>query len=400
MSQLKWFSWRTGRVKGQVSQEGVMQATCSSLITLQKWQQAIEVEQVKPLPPLVKKRSAHLRACHQWLHDWHQLIESGFDHQTAFHTMLNHAQTQEECTLNQVCIEQVEGGHPIADGLLRTFFAKEQYTIQQVHFAELSGSLETTLANLTKAYEVALKELSSLKNSLVYPLSVFGLSILLIAGLKLFIFPRFARLYSQAGAELPQLTRWILNPSQFITAHDIALMLLIFVVIIVGVIYGRLIFAHSLTLKNYLWNRSSGLGLLFLKYTRQELQVLQRCLDQGLSLKDIAINIQLNTHCPLRANIWAQNLNNIGKGKAVITLFDNLKLSKNQLSTLAIGVQTGHLSKQMNQVVTQLDALANNRRQRILKTVPHLLLALMSLLTGVLMAAMYLPLFQLGLTVG
>ncbi|RTE86307.1 MULTISPECIES: type II secretion system F family protein [Gammaproteobacteria] len=394
MRTLKWLKWRTA------DHSGVRLAESKSLLIIELWQQEHHVKSVRTLPDLKKTKSVYLRACWRWFHGWHQLVASGFDHHAALHSLLMHGTTQQECQLSHSCIQQVEQGRPLSQGLLRSFLAKDTHVIRQIQFAEQSGSLEAVLKDIADDFEHQLYSYQQLKKSMAYPVMVLILGVMLILGLKFFIFPRFANLYAQTGAELPGLTRVILNPSDFYTLQDLAVITLIASSLYLLLNGALRLWKNSFYLKSKIWQLSNALSPMFLKATAIELGLMLKGLEQNMPIQDICRTLSTHSKCTLRTYLWLTALQFVHRGQPIERIFQLLRLPERFTAMITIGTQSGRLTQQLRLVVHQLESTQQQRQQHLLQVIPHIMLSIMSLITAGLMAALYLPLFQLGQTVG
>jgi type IV pilus assembly protein PilC len=84
--------------------------------------------------------------------------------------------------------------------------------------AELSGRLDTVLAQLARYLERDLEARRRIKQALIYPSVVAAMSLVTIIVLAGFVLPRFKEFFASLGANLPLPTRILLSVTDFITA--------------------------------------------------------------------------------------------------------------------------------------------------------------------------------------
>ncbi|MEV6416487.1 type II secretion system F family protein [Kribbella sp. NPDC051718] len=91
--------------------------------------------------------------------------------------------------------------------------------------AESSGRLDTVLAQLARYLERDLEARRRIKQALIYPSVVAGMSLVTMIVLAGFVLPRFKEFFDSLGAELPLPTRILMGITDFLTQFWWALMI-------------------------------------------------------------------------------------------------------------------------------------------------------------------------------
>lgn len=91
--------------------------------------------------------------------------------------------------------------------------------------AELSGRLDTVLAQLARYLERDLEARRRIKQALIYPSVVAGMSMVTMVVLAGFVLPKFKEFFASLGADLPLPTRILLGITDFLTQWWWALMI-------------------------------------------------------------------------------------------------------------------------------------------------------------------------------
>ncbi len=74
---------------------------------------------------------------------------------------------------------------------------------------EVGGFLDAVLLQLAENFEAEVKLRSKVKSAMTYPVVVFVMAILAVAGMLIFIVPIFAKMFHDMGATLPAPTRFL-----------------------------------------------------------------------------------------------------------------------------------------------------------------------------------------------
>ncbi|WP_328991819.1 type II secretion system F family protein [Kribbella sp. NBC_01245] len=135
-------------------------------------------------------------------------------------------------------------GEKLSDCLDRHPRVFPEYYRGILRSAELSGRLDTVLAQLAAYLERDLEARRKIKQALIYPSVVAGMSLVTMIVLAGFVLPRFKDFFAGLGADLPLPTRILLGFTDFLTTWWWALMagtglVVLVLAVVIGTIPGR-----------------------------------------------------------------------------------------------------------------------------------------------------------------
>ncbi len=102
-----------------------------------------------------------------------------------------------------------------------------------VKAGEIGGVLDDTLMRLADTLESQVELRAKIKSAMMYPVAVFGLVVMIVAAMLMFIVPMFEELYADLGGDLPAPTRMLLAISAIVTSYWY-----IIIVVAFGLIFG------------------------------------------------------------------------------------------------------------------------------------------------------------------
>jgi type IV pilus assembly protein PilC len=79
--------------------------------------------------------------------------------------------------------------------------------VNMVRAGEVGGFLDQVLLQIAANFEAEVKLRAKVKSAMTYPVVVFAIALLAVAGMLLFIVPVFAKMFDDLGAELPAPTQ-------------------------------------------------------------------------------------------------------------------------------------------------------------------------------------------------
>jgi type IV pilus assembly protein PilC len=128
------------------------------------------------------------------------------------------AQQTENKTLAKVINEtrlEVEAGATYADALRKHNKVFDDLYVNMVAAGEAGGILDVIQQRLAKHMEKTIRLKKKIKGAMVYPASIIGVAVVVMAVLMVFVIPVFAKMFSDFGGTLPGPTRLVLGASDF-----------------------------------------------------------------------------------------------------------------------------------------------------------------------------------------
>ena len=101
----------------------------------------------------------------------------------------------------------VESGQALSTAMARHPAVFPPLMINMIRAGEVGGFLDAVLLQIATNYEAEVRLRGKIKSAMTYPVVVFVIAILAVAGMLLFIVPIFAKMFADLGGELPAPTR-------------------------------------------------------------------------------------------------------------------------------------------------------------------------------------------------
>ena len=117
--------------------------------------------------------------------------------------------------LGQVRTE-VEAGASLSGALAKHPKVFTTLYVSMVKSGEMAGTLDSTLVRMAETLEkdVALRQ--KIKSAMTYPVAIFGMVVMIVTAMLLFVVPMFENLYSDLGGTLPLPTRVLMGVSEIV----------------------------------------------------------------------------------------------------------------------------------------------------------------------------------------
>jgi type IV pilus assembly protein PilC len=108
----------------------------------------------------------------------------------------------------------VEAGSALSDALARRPEVFPPLFIYLLRAGEVGGFLDKSLASVAQTFEADVKLRSAIKSALTYPVIVLIMAVLAVIGMLVFIVPVFQKMFADLGGELPAPTQVLVVLSQ------------------------------------------------------------------------------------------------------------------------------------------------------------------------------------------
>ena len=129
--------------------------------------------------------------------------------------------------------------------MLSESFAKYPKTFpvffrNMVEIGETSGKLDLIFERLADYYEKEAKTKRKIKSALSYPIFLLIIAFAALAVIAVFVMPNFSSMFDQFGADLPGISKAVINVSTFIQDNILNIILYVFLIIVIFILLGKL----------------------------------------------------------------------------------------------------------------------------------------------------------------
>jgi len=291
----------------------------------------------------------------------------------------------------------VESGTALADALGKHPLYFDDLFCNLVHAGEQAGILETLLDKIAVYKEKVEAIKGKIKKALFYPAAVVVVAFIITAILLIFVIPQFESMFSGFGADLPALTLFVVKLSKLFTA--------------------------------YWWAIFGGLGVIayILMQLKRRSKTFNELLDRYI-LKvpifgEIVTKATIARFARTLATMFAAGMplvealetvadacGNSVYGKAIMQMRDevatgtqmNVSMKQSGLfpnmvvQMLAIGEETGAVDTMLSKVADFYEEEVDNMVDGLSSLLEPMIMAILGVLIGGLVIAMYLPIFKMG----
>jgi len=265
---------------------------------------------------------------------------------------------------------------------------------------EQSGSLDVMLTRLADFLEKIVKLRAQVKQAMVYPTSVLTFSLLVVIFMMWKVVPVFAGIFTELGADLPGLTAVILAFSGFVQKNILFLFLGI-VALFLGVKYAKQTHGGRKVFDKILLNLPLFGGLLLKVGLSRITRTLSTLIAGGVPMLEcLKITSSTSGNVILEDQvIQARTL--VSEGSSLTDAFKDVgRFPFMFVQLMGVGEATGTLDEMLSKLADFYDDEVESAVATMLSVLEPLLLIFVGGMVGLIVIAMYLPIFSLMQQIG
>lgn len=291
----------------------------------------------------------------------------------------------------------VEGGSNLADSLRKHPLYFDDLVCNLVEAGEAAGVLDTLLDKIATYKEKTEALKSKIKKAMFYPTAVMVVAFIVTAILLIFVVPQFESLFKNFGADLPAFTQMVVNMSRFMQDY--------WYLVFGGVgaaIYG-ILQAKKRSRKFNHWLDRTVLKLPVIgdimtkaaiaRYAR----TLSTMFAAGVPLVEALESVSGATGNIVYSDAVLRMRDQVATGQQLQLSMTQTGLFPNMVvQMVAIGEESGSLDQMLGKVADFYEREVDDAVDGLSSLLEPLIMAILGVLVGGLVVAMYLPIFKMG----
>lgn len=294
----------------------------------------------------------------------------------------------------------IEGGTSLHESLAKHPLYFDDLFVNLVEAGEQAGALESLLDKIATYKEKTEALKKKVKKALFYPTAVLVVAVIVTVILLIFVIPQFESLFQGFGADLPAFTRMVIDLSKFVQEKG-----LFIAMVLGGAGYG---FAYAKKRNKKMREMLDRIALkmpiigpilnkaAIARYSR----TLSTMFAAGVPLVEALESVAGATGNIVYENAVLKMKDEVSTGQRLQRAMENTGLFPNMVNQMiAVGEESGSLDEMSSKVATFYEAEVDNAVDAMSSLLEPLIMAILGVLVGGLVIAMYLPIFKLGAVV-
>ena len=259
----------------------------------------------------------------------------------------------------------IEQGTSMANAFRKHPKYFDDFYCNLVDAGEAGGVLESLLDKLAVYKEKTLAIKKKIKSALTYPIAVVVVAIVLVIIMMMFVLPEFKKVYDGMNAEMPALTQFMMGISDFMVAWGWMV-----IIAMVAAVAG--------------WARTTA--TLF---------------TAGVPLVEALDSVGGASGNIIYEEATRSIRNQVNQGTSLTTAMSSTDLFPNMVLQMAsIGEESGSLDDMLNKAAEFYEEEVDTAVATLSSLMEPIIMVVLGSIIGVILVAMYLPLFNLGNAIG
>jgi len=300
-------------------------------------------------------------------------------------------------TLNRV-LEEVSAR--IGQGISLSSAMKEHGTVfprilvNMIEAGELTGSLDIALVRMADHFAKQNKMNNKIKGAMIYPIILLCMTFAVFTGLMLFIVPIFIELFESSGIKMPAITRFLISVSKGMTSYWY-----LYLAGVAGIVYG--IKAFLAWDKGRQWFDMRKLTLPLVRGPMRQLvtarftRTLSTLLSSGIQLVNALSSAAETVNNVIIEKAVIETAEDVKKGVSLTAQLEKIPYFPRMMTSMVgIGEESGELDGMLEKTADYYDEEADAAIKKLTSFIEPFALLMVGIVVGVVVIAMYLPMFQ------
>lgn len=297
--------------------------------------------------------------------------------------------------------QDIKGGADLGTALSNHPKHFDDLFVSLVKAGEHSGALEDMLEKIATYKEKTESMKAKVKKAMMYPIMVLIMAVVVSAIMLIFVIPQFKSIFEGFGADLPGFTLWVISLSEWLQASWWQPLLFF---IVAGIAFKE---AKKRSEKFNLLIDTAALKIPVMGVIIEKSAVarfsrtLSTMFAAGVPMVEAMDSVAGSTGNRLFQNATLQIKDDISKGVQLNTsMLTTQRFPSMVVQMTKIGEESGRLEEMLNKVADYFEEQVDDLVDTLSKQIEPMVMAVLGVIVGGLVIAMYLPIFKLGAVVG
>src|SRR3990172_7279027 len=295
---------------------------------------------------------------------------------------------------------EVEAGNALTEALKKQPKYFNELYCNLVEAGEHAGILEAILNKLAVYLEKSEALKSKIKSALFYPTAVIVVAFIVVTILMIFVIPQFSALFADFGADLPALTQFLVDTSDFFVSK----WWLIFA-IIGGIVYGLMeLKKRSVPFQHFMDRMSLKIPVIGPILEKSAIARFARTLETmfaaGTPLVEAMSSVAGAAGNIVYYEASMKIRDDISTGTSLQASMRDTGLFPNMVvQMVAIGEESGAIDAMLGKVADWYEQEVDDAVEALTSLLEPMIMAFLGVVIGGIVVGMYLPIFKMGAVV-
>lgn len=273
--------------------------------------------------------------------------------------------------------------------------------VNMIKTAEMTGNLAETLDDMVDYYSESEATRKQMKSAMTYPVLILSFAGIVVIFILIWVVPQFKDIFDNLGADLPAITKIVLNISNFLQTKGLYV-LLVFIVLLVIYIY---LYRTDKSFRKSMQSFTMHLPIFGNIVIYNEITIFSKTfanlINHNVFITDSIGILSKITNNEIYKKLIYDTANNLTKGEPISKSFkDQWAFPNIAYQMLTTGEKTGRLGQMMERVASYYSEQHRNIINSMKTLIEPILIVTLAVVVGFILLAVIVPMFEMYNSIG
>ena len=268
--------------------------------------------------------------------------------------------------------------------------------INMIKTAEMTGELPDVLDEQVDYYKQIEKTRKEMINALIYPIFVLVFAVIIVVYIMVSVVPQFVDMYNSINADLPGITVFMINASDFLRNNIILIVLLTFIIIFSIIFAYRKSIMFKASLQRFAMHLPVFGQIIIYNEVTMFTKTFATLINNNIFITDSMDILSRITENEIYKGIIYDAVDSLSKGDVLSSAFkDKWAFPNIAYQMIVTGEKTGQLGTMMEKVAEYYQNEHTNSVARVKALVEPIVIIFLAVVVGGILLAVVIPMFSL-----
>ncbi|MDM5330835.1 type II secretion system F family protein [Neobacillus sp. CF12] len=295
-----------------------------------------------------------------------------------------------------IAVEQdLREGNPYSDSVAKHKKIFNSMFINMVKAGEVAGNMDETLEKLADDFEKQHDTVSKVKSALTYPAVIGVLAIGAVIFLLVGVVPTFVTMFEDMGAELPGITKFVLNASGFMQKFW-WLVLLVILAFVFSIYYMKKNKKTKYYLDYFLLRMPIFGNMLQKAALARMMRTLSSLFSSSVPILQAMSIVEKVVENEVIAKVIRESRNSLEKGRSMTEpMMNHWAFPPLVTQMISIGESTGALDAMLSKIAEFYEKEVEQGTDRLKSLIEPIMIVFLAGVVGVIVLSIMMPMFSM-----
>ena len=323
-------------------------------------------------------------------------IKAGIPLVDSIEILAKQAKDKKTKNLYNRLVFELHSGQSLSEAMVKQGTIFPKLLINMLKTSELTGNLTGVLDDMADYYKTSYENRKQIISAMTYPAVIFIIAIVVLFYIMIYVVPQFDDMYSQIGSDLPPITVFIVNISDFLTENLLYVILVMLSVALALTLMYKNITKFRYCIQWILMHIPVVKNIFIYKEVIMFTKTFSSLINYDVFITDSMEILGKITDNEIYKLLIRDAVINLSNGNTVSEAFkDQWSFPIIAYEMLVTGERTGRLGEMMGKVAEYYGTEQKNLVTQLKSLIEPVMIVFLALVVGVILLAVIVPMFNM-----